>query len=183
MLQEPLRTKTGRTILELVHGDISNQDTIAIVNAANKALEPGGGVAGAIHSVAGPALYEECKKVAPCETGEAKITSAFDLPNEYVIHTVGPIYKGGPADAQLLTRCYKNSLKLAEEKGIESIAFPAISTGIFGYPTKEAADVALTVLKEYLKKGSMLRLVRIVIFELRSFVIHKKAFKRIFRVS
>lgn len=143
------RTVDGITI-ELVRGDISAQDGFdAVVNAANAKLQPGGGVAGAIHRAAGPGLAEEGRELGPISPGEAVITGAHELPNEHVIHCLGPVFgEDEPAD-ELLAGCYRNALRLAEENGIESIAFPSISTGAFGYPMREAAEVALgTVLEE-----------------------------------
>jgi O-acetyl-ADP-ribose deacetylase (regulator of RNase III) len=122
----------GQTTLEVVRGDITKQDTEAIVNAANKQLAPGGGVAGAIHRAAGRGLWEECKKLSGCNTGEAKLTSEYNLKAKYILHTVGPVYNGIPQDAEGLRTCYINSLRLADENGITSISFPAISTGAFG---------------------------------------------------
>jgi len=174
-MKAEIRTST----LEIIQGDITAQDTIAVVNAANKALAPGGGVAGAIHKSAGPLLYEECRKIAPCETGEAKITKAYNLPNEFVIHTVGPVYHGTDLDAFLLAKCYSNSLKLAEEHNIPSIAFPAISTGIFGYPVEEAAQIAIKEIINFLNKGSKILLVRMVLYDNNSFEVHKKTLKNI----
>jgi len=176
-----LEVKIKNTVVELLQGDISSQDTDAVVDAATKNLTPGSGVAGAIHSVAGHDLYEASQKLAPVETGQAVITPAFDLPNTHVIHTVGPYYSGGgPAEAALLERCYTNSLDLAEGNALTSIAFPSISTGIFGYPKKDAAEVAFTTIKKYLRKDTTLHNIRMVVFDLSSFVIHKKAFKKIF---
>ena len=182
-METSLQKKMGDTLVELIQGDISDQQTDAVVNAANRNLEPGSGVSGAIHSVAGPKLFEACSEHTPLETGQVVLTPGFDLPNKFVIHTVGPFYaSGGPAEAALLERCYENSLNLAEGKEITSIAFPAISTGIFGYPKKEAAEVAFTAIDKYLRKNSSIRLIRVVVFDLSSFVIHKRAFKRIFHI-
>lgn len=159
----------GQTALELVKGDITEQDTEAIVNAANSQLTPGGGVSGAIHRAAGPGLWEECKKLGGCGTGEAKLTSGYRLKAKYVIHTVGPVYSGSPRDREDLRACYLNSLRLADEKGIASISFPAISTGIFGYPLKEAAEVSLSAVKDYLKGGTDLKLVRFVLYDQQAY--------------
>ena len=138
-----IKKKIGESFLELIQGNIVEQETEAIVNAANKRLSPGGGVSGAIHKAAGPGLWEECKKLGGCETGEAKITSGHNLKARYVIHTVGPVYSGSERDAEELKKSYLNSLKLAKENGIKSISFPSISTGAFGYPVKEASLIAL----------------------------------------
>src|ERR671929_2297721 len=130
-----MRRTFGAVTVECVLGDITSQDDVdAVVNAANARLEPGGGVAGAIHRAAGPGLAQEAVPLGPIEPGEAVITGAYELPNRYVIHTLGPVYGQDRPEAELLARCYRNSLALADDNSIESIAFPAVSTGIFGYP-------------------------------------------------
>ena len=171
---ERIGRKIGQCELELVRGDIVQQDTEAIVNAANKWLAPGGGVAGAIHRAAGPGLWEECKRLRGCETGEAKLTSGHRLEAKYVIHTVGPVYSGSPRDPKDLKACYTNSLKVAEKKGITSIAFPAISTGAFGYPMEEAAEVSLKAVMDYLRKGTNLKLVKFVLYSRSDYEVFKK---------
>jgi O-acetyl-ADP-ribose deacetylase (regulator of RNase III) len=158
------RLEIGETVLELVRGDITKQDTDAIVNAANTRLAPGGGVAGAIHRAAGLGLWEECKMLGGCRTGEAKLTSGHALKATYVIHTVGPVYSGTFMDAEDLRACYRNSLRLADENGIYSVSFPAISTGAFGYPLKEAAQISLETVIKYLKEETGLKLVRFVLY-------------------
>jgi O-acetyl-ADP-ribose deacetylase len=143
-----------RQRIEIVEGDITKLDVDAIVNAANTMLAPGGGVCGAIHHAAGLELAEACAKLGGCATGEAKITPGFRLPARYVIHTVGPVWGGGMSGQdRLLAACYRNSLALAAEHGLTSIAFPAISTGIFGFPPERAARIALNTVLDALKDG------------------------------
>lgn len=137
--------------IEVVNTDITQLEVDAIVNAANTSLLGGGGVDGAIHRVAGPQLLEECRLLHGCKTGEAKITRGHDLPAEFVIHTVGPVWNGGSKnEPELLASCYRNSLRLATENDVESIAFPAISCGIFGYPLDQAVTIAIHEVQAYL---------------------------------
>ena len=131
-------------------GDITKLEVDCIVNAANKSLLGGGGVDGAIHRAAGPELLAECRTLHGCNTGEAKITKGYRLKAKYVIHTVGPIYSGRPSDVSDLRNCYYNSMELAKAHHIHSIAFPAISTGVYGYPMQDAAEIALTTIKNWL---------------------------------
>jgi O-acetyl-ADP-ribose deacetylase (regulator of RNase III) len=139
--------------VEIIDADITTLDVDAIVNAANEALLGGGGVDGAIHRAAGPCLAEECRKIGGCPTGEARLTGGYDLPARQVIHTVGPVWQGGGAgEADLLAACYRNCLALAGENGIQSIAFPSISTGVYGYPVAAAARIALAAVAEYLQQ-------------------------------
>lgn len=151
--------------IECVQGDIANQsDMDAIVNAANAQLRMGGGVAGAIHRAAGPGLEEECRPLAPIQPGQAVITGAHNLPNRYVIHCLGPVYGMDKPSDQLLAACYRNALRLAEQQGIRSVAFPAISTGAFGYPLEAAARIALNTILEELPGLSSVKHVRFVLF-------------------
>lgn len=160
-----MKKQVGEVLLEVVQGDITQQpDITAIVNAANAQLMPGGGVAGAIHRVAGPELEEECKVMSPVRPGEAVITSAYNLPNKYVIHALGPVYGKDKPENILLADCYKNTLLLADEKKIESIAFPAISTGAFGYPFEAATDIALLTIIDILPELNYVRHIRFVLF-------------------
>jgi O-acetyl-ADP-ribose deacetylase (regulator of RNase III) len=167
--------------LELVVGDITKQETEAIVNAANNRLAPGGGVAGAIHRAAGPDLWEECKKLGGCETGQARLTRGYRLPALYVIHTVGPVYSGSNEDAKLLASCYRKSLRVAKERGIKSVSFPAISTGIFGYPVEEAAKIALKTVLDVLRSTPSIQLVRLVLRDSDTMSVHEKALKSLMR--
>jgi len=166
--------------LELVQGDITEQETEAVVNAANKRLAPGGGVAGAIHKAAGPELHEECKKLGGCETGDAKITGGYELPAEYVIHTVGPVYSGTDEDERDLRSSYRRSLEIAIENDIESVSFPSISTGAFGYPTDEAAEIALDEIRTFLEEDDDIDLVRIVLYSDQDHEIYIEKVKKIY---
>jgi O-acetyl-ADP-ribose deacetylase (regulator of RNase III) len=167
-------------IVECVRGDITSQsDVAAIVNAANAELRSGGGVAGAIHRAAGPGLEREARRLAPIEPGEAVITGGHNLPNRHVIHTLGPVYGQDHPEAVLLASCYRNSLALAEENELDSIAFPAISTGIFGYPVEEAAEVALGTVVEEAERLEHVRLIRFVLFGENDFEVHEKVLSRV----
>lgn len=158
------RTFDGVAV-ECARGDITRQEGFeAVVNAANAELMPGGGVAGAIHRAAGPGLAEECRPLAPIRPGEAVITGGHGLPNPHVIHCLGPVYgRDEPAD-ELLAACYRNALRLADEEGLASVAFPAISTGAFGYPLREAAEVAVRTLAETAGELTAVQRVRFVLW-------------------
>ncbi len=172
--------KVGEVTVECVKGNIVEQHDIeAVVNAANAMLRPGGGVAGAIHKAAGPGLYQECKPLAPIKTGEAVITSGHMLPNAYVIHALGPVYAAEKDPAAKLAGTYRSCLMRAEEKGIKSVAFPAISTGIFGYPMKEAAKVAFETIKEMAPKLKSVKLIRFVLFAQEDYEIHQEVMKEV----
>ena len=143
--------KESDSKIEIIRGDIAKLNVAAIVNAANRTLLGGGGVDGAIHRAAGPELLEECRALGRCEPGEAKITRGYRLPARFVIHTVGPIWHGGKrGEARILANCYWNSLQLAVENEIKTIAFPAISCGAYGYPIEQAAQIALETTREFL---------------------------------
>ncbi|MCC9166172.1 O-acetyl-ADP-ribose deacetylase [Pontibacter harenae] len=168
------------TKLEAIKGDITKLDVDAVVNAANNSLLGGGGVDGAIHRAGGPAILEECKQIRArqggCPTGEAVLTTGGNLPASYVIHTVGPVWNGGRKDeATLLQNCYYNSVRIASEKNLQSIAFPNISTGVYGYPKQQAAEVAVQAVKEYLQKNeTSLKYVLFVCFDDDNYTLYQK---------
>jgi len=151
--------------MAVVDGDITRLDVDAIVNAANSQLRPGGGVAGAVHHAAGPELERECLPLAPCPVGEARITKGYRLPARHVIHTVGPVWEGGGCgEAELLRSCYTESLRLADEAGLQSVAFPAVSAGIFGYPPDQACDEAVSAVTSWLEAHDLPRTVTFCCF-------------------
>ena len=150
--------------VEIMQGDITRLAVDAIVNAANQSLLGGGGVDGAIHRAAGPKLLAECKTIGGCPTGEARITKGYKLSTQYVIHTVGPVYSGKSEDAGLLTGCYRNSLRLAVENNIKSIAFPAISCGVYGYPINDASKIAVDTAGQFLENHASIKKVIFILF-------------------
>jgi O-acetyl-ADP-ribose deacetylase (regulator of RNase III) len=177
---ETMKITVGQSTLELVEGDITQQDTDAIVNAANTTLLGGGGVDGAIHRAGGPQILEECRQLGGCPTGEARLTTGGRLKAGYVIHTVGPVYRGGSnREAELLASCYQESLKLASSKGLASVAFPSISTGAYGYPMAEAARIALKTTMDYLSHHPEITLVRFVLFGRSAYEVYAKELERL----
>ncbi len=173
-------TESGVTI-ELTRGDIANQpDCDAVVNAANAQLRIGGGVAGAIHRAAGPGLEEETRPLAPIRPGEAVITGGHNLPNDFVIHCLGPVYGKHKPEDKLLADCYRNALQLAEENDVHTIGFPSISTGAFGYPMEEAATVALQTVKEMLPELAKVKTIRFVLWGERAMRLHGEVLEKVF---
>jgi O-acetyl-ADP-ribose deacetylase (regulator of RNase III) len=173
-----MEVTVGKSTIALVQGDITTQTTEAIVNAANSRLVGGGGVDGAIHAAGGPTIMEECRKIGGCPTGQAVITTGGNLKAKYVIHTVGPIYRGGThGEEKLLASAYRNSLEIASRKKIRSVAFPSISTGAYAYPIKEAARVALKTTMDYLTDHPEIELVRFVLFGAVDLEVYEAALK------
>ena len=167
------------TSIYAIKGDITKMDTDAIVNAANTSLLGGGGVDGAIHRAAGPELLAECRTLNGCPTGEAKITKGYRLKAKYVIHTPGPIWRGGKKnEAGLLAGCYRNCLKLAVENGAKSIAFPAISTGVYGYPLKEATEIAVKTVMEFISAEKSIEEVVFVCFDNSAYKLYNEILSR-----
>lgn len=179
-MKNEVEIKIREAVINLRQGDITTIAADAVVNAANPGLMGGGGVDGAIHRAGGPAILEECKKIiseiGKCRTGQAVITTGGNMPASYVIHTVGPVWRGGgQAESEMLSSAYRESLRLADRKGLESIAFPSISTGAYGYPVREASFVAVKTVIEYLQGKSSIRKVLFVLFDKRTFEAYKQA--------
>jgi O-acetyl-ADP-ribose deacetylase (regulator of RNase III) len=177
-----VEVKIGNAKIELLEGDITDQDIDAIVNAANRSLLGGGGVDGAIHRVAGPQLLAECRPLGGCETGDAKITRGYKLKAKHVIHTVGPVYhSAGKKAPDLLASCYRRSLEVASQNNLKSVSFPSISTGAYGYPIEEAAPIALKTVADYLKAHPEIQLVRFVLFGSDAYQAYGKALKELMK--
>ena len=168
----------GNVKLECIQGDITQQsDLDAVVNAANAELRTGGGVAGAIHRAAGPELEEACRPMAPISPGDAVISPAFGLPNKKIIHCLGPVYNIDKPSDELLAKCFRNALSLANEEGLGSVGFPAISTGAFGYPLEEAAEVTADAVHSVLSDLTSVMLIRMVLFSENDLQVFRRAFR------
>lgn len=175
-----MQVTLGEIRLECLQGDIAGQRGIAaVVNAANSQLRPGGGVAGAIHRAAGPGLDRECRPLAPIRPGQAVLTGGHNLPNPHVIHCLGPVYGVDQPSEKLLADCYRNALLLADKHRIESVAFPAISTGIFGYPTRDAARVAFGTIADTAPQLEHVRLIRFVLYSSSDLQVHEEELRRL----
>ncbi len=167
------------TAIELIKGDITMLKVDAIVNAANTSLMGGGGVDGAIHRAAGPGLLKECRALNGCRTGEAKMTSGYNLPAKFVIHTVGPVWNGGNnREKELLASCYRNSLWIAENTKLKSVAFPGISTGVYGFPKHLAAEIAVAEVRKFLETGTSVRKVIFVAFDDENYSLYADLLKK-----
>jgi len=165
--------------MELTQGDITRQKVDAIVNAANSSLLGGGGVDGAIHRAAGPGLLEECRRLGGCPTGEAKITKGYNLPAKYVVHTVGPVWRGGDNQDDLLRNCYVNCMRLAVDNNIQTIAFPSISTGAYGFPITRAARIAISTVAEALNRSHVVEKVIFVCFSSYDYNVYEQELTRL----
>jgi O-acetyl-ADP-ribose deacetylase (regulator of RNase III) len=175
-----MKATTHKSTLEVVQSDITQQETEAIGNAANSALAGGGGVDGAIHRAGGPSIMSELRaRYKGCPTGSAVITGGGNLKAKYVIHAVGPRYSGSPKDAELLSSAYRKSLELCTQNKISSIAFPSISTGVYGYPVEEASLIALKTVMDYLKDHPEIKLVRFVLFDSKTYSVYEQALKEL----
>ena len=175
-----MQTKVNQTLIELVCGDITEESTDVIVNAANSRLAGGAGVDGSIHRAGGPAIMAECRQIGGCPTGEAVITTGGNLKARHVIHTVGPVWRGGTQnEAGLLASAYLNSLKLAARKGLHSISFPAVSCGIYGYPLGDAAHIALKTCVDFARQSAEITLIRHVLFDQRVFDIFTRELRQL----
>jgi O-acetyl-ADP-ribose deacetylase (regulator of RNase III) len=178
----PKSQQNTNKMIEIIIGDITKQNVDAIVNAANKSLLGGGGVDGAIHKAAGFELLNECRTLNGCETGQAKITKGYNLPARYVIHTVGPIWNGGQNNEnEQLANCYKNSLRLAVENHITSIAFPSISTGVYGFPIERASEIALNEIINFIKTDSSIENIKIICFGNKPYEIYNEKYNQLLR--
>ncbi|MEI6609319.1 MAG: O-acetyl-ADP-ribose deacetylase [Deltaproteobacteria bacterium] len=179
-----MQIKFNETEIVLVCGDLTKETTDAIVNAANEHLAGGGGVDGAIHSAGGSAIMAECRRIGSCPTGQAVITTAGKLAAKYVIHTVGPVYSGGnKGEALLLQNAYRNSLKLAREKKLQSISFPAISCGVYGYPADEAARLAMKTCIEFARENTDIKLIRHILFNRKIYDIFSAELKKVIQLG
>lgn len=160
-----MKVQSGHGTIEVVQGDITKEHVDAIVNAANSGLRGGGGVDGAIHRAGGPAIMAACRKLGGCDTGDAKVTTGGNLPAKFVIHAVGPVYRDGKhGEPALLASCYRRSLEVATENGARSVAFPAISCGVYSYPIPDAAKIAVDTVREFLRNHDSIDVVRFVLF-------------------
>jgi O-acetyl-ADP-ribose deacetylase len=172
-----MNNKGLKSRVEIIRGDITHQHVDAIVNAANTSLLGGGGVDGAIHRAAGPLLLEECRKFRGCPTGEAKRTKGYNLPASWVIHTVGPVWRGGDhSEDRLLADCYRNCLQIAQESGIRSIAFPSVSTGVYEFPVDRASRIAMEEIKKHLTQNKLPEKVIIVCFDSLTYQTYRSLF-------
>lgn len=163
--------------IKIIQGDITKLEVDAIVNAANNSLLGGGGVDGAIHRAAGPDLLEETRKIGGCPTGEARVSGGYDLPARWVIHTVGPVWKGGSQNEEnLLASCYRNSFAAAVEKGVKTVAFPAVSAGVYGFPLKKATEIAMRETRQFLENDDLLDQVIFVCFSQEALKIYQETF-------
>jgi len=166
--------------IEVTQGDITRERVDAIINAANKSLRGGGGVDGAIHRAGGPAILEECIQHGGCDTGDAKITTAGDLPAKFVIHTVGPVYNNGQSgEPELLAACHRRSLDVAVENECTAVAFPAIGCGAYGYPVDDAAEIAIATVREFISGDAQIQLVRFVMFEQKTHDAFQRALEKL----